>query len=140
MQAETGRPEANAIPTAMLAAGAAFLGFSAAHLIDEFLWGAPQEFHLQVGTTLVLALLFITALAGLLAGAAMRRPTSTFGLVLIGGLIAAADLLKHGPEIAMAGPWRSGVLSIVLALGLTLSAGLTAVFAFLTWRSLRLRR
>jgi hypothetical protein len=64
----------------MLAAGTAFVGFSAAHLIDEFLWGAPQEFHLLVGTTLVLALFFVTALAGLLAGAAMRRPTSTLGL------------------------------------------------------------
>jgi hypothetical protein len=125
--------------TGMLAAGTAFVGFSAAHLIDEFLWGAPQEFHLRVGTTLVLALFFVTALAGLLAGAAMQRPTSTFGLGLIGALIAVADVSKHGPEIAMAGMWRSGAVSIVLAAGLTLSAVLTAVLAFLVWRSLRVR-
>ena len=60
MQVETGRRGADAMHTGMLAASTAFVGFSAAHLIDEFLWGAPQEFHLQVGTTLVLALLFVT--------------------------------------------------------------------------------
>lgn len=125
--------------TGMLAAGAAFVGFSAAHLIDEFLWNAPQEFHLAVGTTLVLALLFVTALAGLLAGAALHRPVSVFGLGLIGALIAVADVSKHAPEIAAAGPWRSGLVSTLLAAGLTLSAALTAVFAFISWRGLRLR-
>jgi hypothetical protein len=140
MRAEIGRREPKAVPTAMLVAGVAFVGFSAAHLIDEFLWDAPQEFHLRVETTLVLALAFVTALAGLLAGASMRRPTSTFGLALIGGLIALADLLKHGPEIAAPGPWRFGAVSTLLATGLTLSAALTAVLAFLTWRGLRPRR
>ena len=123
--------------TALLATGTAFVGFSAAHLIDEFLWGAPQEFHLPVETTLILALLFVAALAGLLAGAAMRRPTSIFGLGLIGALIAVADVTKHGPEIIAAGPWRSGLVSMLLAVGLTLSASLTALFAFAAWRSIR---
>ena len=140
MQTEIGGRQANAIYIGMLAAGIAFVGFSAAHLIDEFLWGAPQEFHLAVETTLVLALLFVTALAGVLVGAAMRRPASTFGLMLIGGLIAVADVLKHGPEIVAAGPWRSGTLSTLLALGLTVSAGLTAALACLTWQSLRRQR
>ena len=140
MQVETGRRKANAIHTGTLVSGAAFIGFSAAHLIDEFLWGAPQEFHLREGTTLVLALLFVTALAGLLAGAALQRPTSTFGLALIGALIAVADVSKHAPEIAAAGPWRSGLISTFLAAGLTLSAALTAVFAFHTWRALRRQR
>jgi len=140
MQVETGRRGADAMHTGMLAASTAFVGFSAAHLIDEFLWNAPQEFHLREGTTLVLALLFVTALAGLLAGAAMKRPTSTFGLALIGALIAVADVSKHAPGIAAAGPWRSGLISTFLAAGLTLSATLTAVFAFLAWRALRRRR
>jgi hypothetical protein len=140
VQAETGQRKANTVLPATLVAGTGFVGFSAAHLIDEFLWNAPQEFHLELGTTLVLALLFVTALAGLLAGAAMRRPTSTFGLGLIGALIAVADISKHAPEIAAPGPWRSGLVSTFLAAGLTLSAAVTAVFAFLTWRALRTRR
>jgi hypothetical protein len=140
MKGDLGDRSAHATHTALLAAGTAFVGFSAAHLIDEFLWGAPQEFHLAVGTTLLLALVFVTALAGLLVGAAMRRPTSTFGLGLIGALIVLADVSKHGVEIAAPGPWRSGPLSVFLAAGLTLSAGLTGVLAFLTWRALRPRR
>jgi hypothetical protein len=137
MQAETERRPADANPTGTLVSGAAFIGFSAAHLIDEFLWNAPQEFHLREGTTLLLALLFVTALAGLLAGAALQRPTSTFGLALIGARIAVADVSQHAPEIAAAGPWRSGLISTSLAAGLTLSAALTAVFAFHTWWALR---
>jgi hypothetical protein len=125
---------------ALLIAGVAFVGFSAAHLIDEFVWGAPQEFHLSVKMTLILALLFVTALAGLLVGAAMRRSASIFGLGLIGALIAVADMAKHGPEIALAGTWRSGPLSVFLALGLTLSAALSAVFAILMWRALHSTR
>jgi hypothetical protein len=121
----------------LLVAGVAFVGFSATHLIDEFLWGAPQEFHLSVEATLVLALVFVTALAGLLVGAALRRPTSLFGLGLIGTLIAVADISRHGMQIAAPGPWRSGAVSLFLAAGLTLSAGLTAVLGFLTWNSLR---
>jgi hypothetical protein len=131
-------PSRQAAHTALLAAGTAFVGFSAAHLIDEFLWGAPQEFHLSVETTLILALLFVAALAGLLVGTAMRRPISIFGLGLIGALIAVADIAKHGPEIALAGAWRSGAVSEFLAFGLTLSAALTAVLAFITWRAMRL--
>lgn len=125
---------------ALLAAGTGFVGFSAAHLIDEFLWGAPREFHLSVEATLLLALAFVTALAGLLAGAAMRRRTSIFGLGLIGALIVLADVSKHGMEIAAGGTWRSGAVSVFLAVGLTLSAALTAILAFLTWRARRSER
>ncbi len=122
---------------ALLVAGVSFVGLSAAHLIDEFVWGAPQEFHLSVESTLVLALLFVTALTGLLVGAAMRRLTSVVGLGLIGALIAVADMAKHGPEILQAGVWRSGPVSVFLAVGLTLSAALTAILAFITWRAMR---
>jgi len=140
MRGEAKHRGAGATHTALLVAGVAFVGFSAAHLIDEFLWSAPQEFHLAVGPTLILALLFVTALAGLLVGAAMHRLASTFGLALIGALIAVADISKHGPEIIAAGAWRSGPLSVLLAAGLTLSAALAAVFGFLAWRSLRSTR
>ncbi len=126
MSSDTGRPKANATHTAMLVTGTAFVGFSAAHLIDEFLWNAPQEFHLREETTLVLALLFVTALAGLLAGAAMQRPTSTIGLAMIGALIAVADICKHAPEIIAAGPWRSGLVSTLLAAASPFSTWLPA--------------
>jgi len=70
-------------------------------------------------------------------GAAMRRRISIFGLGWIGALIVLADVSKHGMEIAAGGTWRSGAVSIFLAAGLTLSAGLTAVLAFSTWLAQR---
>ena len=121
----------------LITSGVCFVGFSAAHLIDEFLWGAPQEFHLPVGITLILALLFVTALAGLLVGAASNRPASIAGLGLAGALIAVADVAKHAIEIAAPGPWRSGAISVLLAAGLTLSAALTTTFAILVQPSAR---
>lgn len=133
------QPASNRNQTALLAAGVAFVGFSAAHLIDEFLWGAPQEFHLSVEVTLLLALLFVTALAGLVVGAALRRRTSLFGLGLSGVLITLADASKHGMEIAAGGTWRLGAVSIFLAAGLTGSAMLTALLAFLGRRGARSR-
>lgn len=123
--------------TSKLALGSAclFTGFAAAHLIDEFLWGAPGEFHLSVEFTLLLALAFVTSLAGLLARAAAGSRAAFGGLALIGLLIALADALKHLAEIIQAGPWRSGFASVSLALGLTLSALLTAVTAAGAWWS-----
>jgi hypothetical protein len=110
----------------VLACGSLFSGFSAAHLIDEFLWGAPAEFHLSIEGALILALIFITSLVGLVALAGRGRRGGYLGLAIIGTLIGLADLLKHVPEILRQGPWRSGVLSEFLVLGLTLSALFTA--------------
>jgi hypothetical protein len=119
-----------------LAAGVAFVGFSAAHLIDEFAWGAPSEFHLEENATEVLALAYMLAIVGLLVQAARGRRGGYLGLAIAGGLIFAADALKHGAEILAPGPWRSGPISVGLALGLSLSSLLLALFA-LRWLRLR---
>ena len=111
-----------------------FVGFAAAHLIDEFLFGAPAEFHLSEAVTEMLSLAFVAALAGLVALAGRGSRTSYLGLMIIGSVIAAADLAKHGAEMAQPGPWRSGVVSAFLAIGLVLSGSLTAVLAYGQWR------
>lgn len=112
-----------------LAAGAAFAGFSAAHLIDEFVWGAPAEFHLTVTTTEALSLAYMLAVVGLLVLAARGRRGAYLGLAIGGGVIFAADMLRHGVEILAPGPWRGGPVSVGLAAGLMLSALLTSVGA-----------
>jgi hypothetical protein len=119
----------------VLGSATLFTGFAAAHLIDEFLWDAPAEFHLSTEFTLLLALAFMTSLAGLLASAAAGSGVAFGGLALIGLLIALADTLKHVVEIIQDGPWRYGTVSEFLALGLTLSALLTAVTAGGVWWS-----
>lgn len=114
------------------ASGVAFAGFSAAHLIDEFMWGAPAEFHLAESATELLALAYMLAVVGLLVQAVRGRRGGFLGLAIGGGLILLADLLKHGGEIAAPGPWRYGPISVLLAVGLSISSLLMA-WASIQW-------
>lgn len=114
-----------------------FAGFSGAHLIDEFVWGAPAEFHLAVAATEILALGYMTALIGLIASAAAGRRAGYLGLAIAGGLIFVADILKHGPDVVAPGPWRFPVVSGVLVVGLTLSGLCTAASGLGAWRASR---
>jgi len=120
-----------------LPAAVAFGAFSAGHLIDEFVWGAPAEFHLSVEAAEGLALVYMLALLGLTVAAARGSRTGLAGLATAGFLIALADVLKHAPEMVQPGPWRSGLVSEGLALGLTLSALLTGVTAIAALRDPR---
>jgi len=112
-----------------------FSAFSAVHLIDEFVWGAPAEFHLTIQATEMLALAYMVAVIGLTIAASHRSPTGYLGLAIGGSLIAIADVSKHGIEMLAAGSWRSGLTSEFLALGLTLFALLTAITSFRAWRT-----
>lgn len=118
-----------------LVSAVAFAGFSAAHLVDEFVWGAPAEFHLAEDVTEILVLAYMVALVGLIAAAARGSRAGYLGLAIAGGLISVADVLKHGIEIAAPGPWRFGPVSLFLAAGLTLSALATAVTSILALRA-----
>lgn len=114
----------------LLVAACLFAGFASAHLIDGFLWDAPAEFHLSVPASLLLAFVFMAALTGLIALAARGSRRAYVGLAVIGFLIALADLAKHGPEMMAQMPWRSGAISVVLSLGVTLSGLLTGWLAW----------
>ena len=113
----------------------AFAAFSAVHLIDDFLFDVPLEFHLSVPFTLLLALAFMAALVGLVVAAASRSPTGYLGLAIAGLLIALAQLLKSAPEMLQPGPWHAGLASELAAIGLGAFAALTAVVSFLAWRT-----
>ncbi len=113
----------------------AFAAFSAVHLIDDFLYDVPLEFHLTVPTTLLLALAYMAALVGLLAAAAGGSRTGYLGLAIAGVLIALAQLLKSAPEILAPGPWHSGSASELAATGLGLSAAATMFLSLLALRA-----
>lgn len=104
-----------------------FAGFSALHLIDDFVFGVPAEFHLTVPIALFLAYAYMMALVGLIVAAAQRSPGGYLGLAVAGILIFLAQLLKSAPEILQPGPWHSGWPSEFLAAGLALSGVLTAI-------------
>ena len=113
----------------------AFAAFSAVHLIDDFLFDVPLEFHLSVPFTLLLALAYMAALVGLVAASATRSPTGYLGLAIAGLLITLAQLLKSAPEMLQPGPWHAGAASELAAIGLAVSAAVTAVISFLAWRA-----
>ena len=122
-------------PVPSLVCAVAFSGFSAVHLIDDFLAEVPFEFHLTVPTTEFLALAYMIALVGLIAAASRQSPAGYLGLAIGGLLITLAQLTKSLPEILRPGPWRLGPVSEVLALGLGVAALLTAITSYLAWRA-----
>jgi hypothetical protein len=113
----------------------AFVAFSAVHLIDDFLYDVPLEFHLSVPITLLLSLAYMAALVGLVAAAAGGSQTGYLGLAIAGVLIALTQVLKSAPEILEPGPWHSGSASELAAVGLGLSAAATTFFTILAWRA-----
>jgi hypothetical protein len=111
-----------------------FAGFSAIHLIDDFLFDVPLEFHLTVAVAEVLALAYMIALVGLIAAASHQSSTGYLGLTIAGFLITLAQILKSAPEILRPGPWHSGAPSELLAAGLAVSAAITAITSVLARR------
>ena len=112
-----------------------FAAFSAVHLIDDFLYDVPLEFHLSVPITLLLTLAYMATLVGLVAAASNGSRTGYLGLAIAGLLIDLAQLLKSAPEILGPGAWHSGSASELAAMGLGLSAVATTFFSFLAWRA-----
>ena len=71
----------------------------------------------------------MSAIVGLRVQAARGRRAGYLGLAVGGGLIFAANVLKHGADILEPGPWRDGLVSVGLAPGLTLSSLITTLTA-----------
>ena len=118
----------------VIVAVSVFAGFGAAHLIDDFLYGVPAEFNLSNRMAQALGLAFFAALTGLAALAGRGSRKSYLGFVIIGGLLALADVLKHLPEVLEPGPWRSGLASEVFSVGLIVSGLVSAIVSYLAWR------
>lgn len=118
----------------VVVSAACFAGFGVAHLIDDFLYGVPAEFHLSNQSSQLLGLLFFASLSGLIALAATGSRQSYLGLAIIGSLLAVADITKHVPEMVGSSSWHSGIWSEVFSIGLVLSAATTAVVSFRAWR------
>ena len=119
---------------ASISSAVIFAGFSAVHLIDDFLFDVPTEFHLTVAFTEYLALAYMVALVGLIAAASHQSLSGYLGLTIAGLLITLAQILKSAPEILQPGPWHSGAPSELLAVGLAVSAAITAITSFLARR------
>ena len=108
--------------------------FAIPHLIDDFLYGIPEQFGMSNQTVQVLAGLFTLIFMSLLIPLGAGRRNGLYGALAMGIFLALAGILKHIPLMILPGPYWSGPFSESLIIGLILS-GLACSLAAL--RALR---
>lgn len=110
--------------------------FSAPHLIDDFLYGIPEEFGLTNQQPQVLAGIFHTQLIVFFVLAARERKVGYYGLLFWGVFLALAGILKHLPKIVEPEPYWSGPFSETLIIGMIIVGIALAVISILALRDL----
>jgi hypothetical protein len=94
--------------------GAILVGVAIPHLIDDFLFDVPVEFGLSNIQAQILAGFFSALLIAVFALAARGERRGFLGTAFLGGFLALAGILKHGPRILEPGPYWSGPFSEIL--------------------------
>jgi len=120
----------------VIGVGLVLVLFSAPHLIDDFLYGIPEEFGLTNQQTQVLAGIFHVQLIVVFVLAARKRKTGYYGLVFWGIFLALAGILKHLPEILKPEPYWSGPFSETLIIGMIFAGIVLAITSILAIRDL----
>jgi hypothetical protein len=124
------------LPTATLACSLAGLPFIIPHVVEDFSAGLAQRVGLSTAAAAFLlgGWLALQSL-GLALIARDRRAgwIVTFGVSLVWTMGAVID---HGPDV-VAGPFRSGPLSVLWVVGLVVTQAVTAVLAWQGWRRIR---
>lgn len=120
----------------VIGVGLVLVLFSAPHLIDDFLYGIPEEFGLTNQQTQVLAGIFHVQLIVFFVLAARKRKTGYYGLVFWGMFLALAGILKHLPEILKPEPYWSGLFSETLIIGMIFAGIVLAITSILAIRDL----
>jgi hypothetical protein len=118
----------------VIGVGLALVLFSAPHLIDDFLYGIPEEFGLTNQQTQVLAGIFHTQLVVFFVLAARERKAGYYGLLFWGVFLALAGVLKHLPKIIKPEPYWSGPFSETLIIGMMIVGVALAVVSVLALR------
>jgi len=118
----------------VIGVGLALVFFSAPHLIDDFLYGIPEEFGLTDQQAQVLAGLFYVQLIVFFVLAAREHKAGYYGLLFWGIFLALAGILKHLPEILKPEPYWSGPFSETLIIGMTIVGIALAITSILALR------
>ena len=95
--------------------------FAVPHLIDDFLFGIPEEFGISVHLAQTLSGIFIILYLGILILLVQERKGGVYAAMGMGSFLALAGILKHIPLIILPGPYWSGWFSEALIIGLILS-------------------
>ena len=109
--------------------------FSFPHLIDDFLFGIPEEFGISVHLTQVLSGIFWVLYALILKGLVVNKRWGLSWGIFMGIFLALAGILKHIPLIIKPGPYWSGWFSETLIIGMIITGILLAVSGIITLRA-----
>ena len=120
----------------VIGVGLVLVLFSAPHLIDDFLYGIPEEFGLTNQQTQILAGIFHVQLIVFFVLAARKRKAGYYGLAFWGIFLALAGILKHLPEIVKPEPYWSGPFSETLIIGMIFAGIVLAITSMLAIRDL----
>ena len=101
--------------------GIILVGVSIPHLIDNFLFGIPDEFGLTNLQAQVLAGVFSALLILIFNLVGRQKRAGIVGAGFLGIFLALAGILKHVPLMLQPGPYWSGLFSETLIIALILS-------------------
>ena len=105
--------------------------FSIPHLIDDFIFGIPEDFGISVIAAQILSGAFIVIFLLILWGLALDKRSGSVGGIIMGLFLALAGILKHLPLIIKPGPYWSGWFSEGLIIGMIITGiALAAVTVF----------
>jgi hypothetical protein len=120
----------------VIGVGLVLVLFSAPHLIDDFLYGIPEEFGLTNQQTQILAGIFHVQLIVFFVLAARKLKAGYYGLIFWGIFLALAGILKHLPKILKPEPYWSGPFSETLIIGMIISGIVLAITSIIAIRNL----
>lgn len=109
--------------------------FSFPHLIDDFLFGIPEEFGISIHLTQVLSGIFWVLYALILRGLVINKRWGYSWGIFMGIFLALAGILKHIPLIIKPGPYWSGWFSEMLIIGMIITGILLAISGIVTLRT-----
>jgi hypothetical protein len=121
----------------VIAAGLVMVLFASPHLIDDFLYGIPEDFGLTNQQTQVLAGLFHIQLIVCFIWVSRKRKIGYYGMLFWGLILSLAGILKHLPAILKPEPYWSGLFSEALIIGLIISSMILAVISILALGQLK---
>jgi hypothetical protein len=113
--------------------GVVMAAFAYPHLIDDFLYGIPEEFGLSDPQAQVLVGFFTALLFILMTAAARRVRWAYAGMGFLGGFLSLAIILKHVPAMLRPEPYWSGEFSESLNWGLLVTSFILMVVSFVAF-------
>jgi hypothetical protein len=121
----------------VVAAAVLLIGFSIAHVLEDFVYGIPARFGLAVAPAAALLGLAYAFHVLLVAAAARESRIGYLGNLAAGLVWLVAAAADHLHDILFVSPYRAGLISKGFEVGLMLSAVFLAVTSYLAWRSRR---